>query len=120
MQVFYSSLSQMGEPILAAIGELQFDVVKFRLETEYNTQVSVQRLPFAVARWIDAPGVDPKTIRFDRESRIVLDSHMQSVVLFESEWACNFYGRQNPAITLRSVSHASNFYDSSRVLDSRT
>jgi len=117
VQVFYASASQLAEPILAAIGELQFDVVKFRLENEYNTKVNVQRLPYTVARWIDAPGVDPKTFRFERESSIVFDSLMQPVVLFESEWACNFYGRQNPAIQLRSVNHATNFYDSRQLFE---
>ena len=118
VQVFYPSLRQMGEPILAAIGELQFDVVKYRLETEYNTAVTVSRLSAAVARWIDTPPAELEKLRLDRDSQIVLDSYLQPVVLFSSEWACNYFGRQNPEITLRSVSHASNFYETRAEMDS--
>lgn len=120
VQVFFPSSSQIGEPILAAIGELQFDVVKFRLETEYNTSVTIDPLPYSLARWVDMPAADLHQLKLDRESRIVLDSHMQPVVLFRSEWACNYYSRENPDITFRSVSHATNFYDTSVELDPAT
>lgn len=111
VQVFYMSPGQLTEPILAAVGELQFDVVKYRLETEYNTQVSVQSLPYAIARWIDATGIDLTNLRLNRETKMVLDSRLQPVILFQNLWACNYYSRENPDIPLRSVSHADNFYN---------
>lgn len=120
IQVFYESESHLGEPILGAIGELQFDVVKYRLETEYNTEVSVRPLAFASARWIDPPQTDLTTLRLDRDSRIVLDSRRQPVVLFQSEWACNYYTKENSPILFRTMSSATNFYDTTELLGDAT
>ncbi len=111
IQVFYHSESQRGEPILAAVGELPFEVIKYRLETEYNTPVSIDPLPYAIARWIDPPSTDLRKLRLDRDSRIVFDARWQPVVLFRSEWTCNFYGGDNPGVQFRTISHTSNFYD---------
>ena len=52
MQIFYSPDQVRREPVLAAVGELQFDVVVSRLEYEYGVKTSVERLPHVLARWI--------------------------------------------------------------------
>src|SRR5437660_1591033 len=41
-----------SEPILAVVGELQFDVLQSRLESEYNVEPTIQTLPFHMARWV--------------------------------------------------------------------
>ena len=38
------------EPILAAVGALQFEVVKYRLESEYNVRTVFRTLPYTTAR----------------------------------------------------------------------
>ena len=60
MQIFYSPDQVRREPVLAAVGELQFDVVVSRLEYEYGVKTSVERLPHVLARWIVRG--DPATI----------------------------------------------------------
>ncbi|MGH2541208.1 MAG: peptide chain release factor 3, partial [Ardenticatenaceae bacterium] len=55
IQVFYQPGVLGREPVLAAVGELQFDVVRYRLQSEYNTETRMERLPYTVARWVDAP-----------------------------------------------------------------
>ena len=52
IQVFGDPRAVQREPILAAVGELQFDVVRFRLESEYNTPTDIDWLPGKVARWV--------------------------------------------------------------------
>ncbi len=52
MQVFYSPDHVRREPVLAAVGELQFDVVASRLESEYGVKTIVERMPFVLARWV--------------------------------------------------------------------
>ena len=42
------------EPILAAVGELQFDVVKFRLESEYGVKAEIAPLPYRAGAWVGA------------------------------------------------------------------
>lgn len=40
------------EPILAAVGELQFEVVQERMRSEYGVETTLDPLPFTVARWV--------------------------------------------------------------------
>jgi len=52
-------------PLLGAVGPLQFDVLKYRLESEYNAEVRLEFAPWTIVRWVkekDAPPV-PKAVR---------------------------------------------------------
>ena len=53
VQVFYPWGTPRTEPILGAVGELQFEVAKYRLESEYNVKTVVSTLPFSLARHVD-------------------------------------------------------------------
>mmetsp|Transcript_13922 Transcript_13922/g.20199 ORF Transcript_13922/g.20199 Transcript_13922/m.20199 type:complete len:145 (+) Transcript_13922:1495-1929(+) len=46
------------DPILAAVGQLQFDVVQQRLRDEYGVESKLEPLGYSVARWVLGPG-DP-------------------------------------------------------------
>jgi peptide chain release factor 3 len=41
-----------GLPILAAVGQLQFEVVEYRLRSEYNVETRLEPLPYTLARWV--------------------------------------------------------------------
>ena len=42
----------MEEIIVGVVGVLQFDVLKFRLENEYNVEIRLDPLPYEYIRWI--------------------------------------------------------------------
>jgi peptide chain release factor 3 len=48
IQVYYGYQSTHTEPILAAVGQLQFEVVRARLESEYNVKTTLTSLPYTV------------------------------------------------------------------------
>jgi peptide chain release factor 3 len=73
------------DPILGAVGALQFEVLQFRLKAEYNVDVKIERLGFIHARWIEGAGFNPDTFEKD-DSRCVQDRDGQFVVLFKSDW----------------------------------
>jgi peptide chain release factor 3 len=79
-------------PILAAVGPLQFEVVASRLQAEYGVDVSLERLPFASARWamagwaaVDKAKADGKLLGV----RMLEDTYSRPVLLFPSEWKLN-------------------------------
>ena len=39
-------------PLLAAVGPLQFEVLQYRLETEYNAETRRESAPFTAVRWL--------------------------------------------------------------------
>ena len=55
VQVLYNVHALNREPILAAVGELQFDLVQARLENEYNVPTLLDRLHVDAARWVAGP-----------------------------------------------------------------
>jgi peptide chain release factor 3 len=91
-------------PILGAVGELQFDVVRFRLESEYNAPSVVDWLPYKAARWVHAEPAVLAAMRLTSDARRVIDSHGRTVVLFPSNWDAEYAARHNPNIVLSTTS----------------
>jgi peptide chain release factor 3 len=99
IQVLWAADQRLHAPILAAIGELQFEVVVARLGEEYGVDASVERLPFTQARWIDG---DPEVIdRMTWPTRGTLRCHDREgrlVVLFASMWELEYSAKHNPDV----------------------
>ena len=60
IQIFKTPYSGMEEVIVGVVGTLQFDVLEYRLRSEYNVELYKEGLPFEYLRWIvkedeDAP-----------------------------------------------------------------
>lgn len=74
------------DPVLGAVGALQFEVLQHRLAAEYGVEVKIDRLPYVQCRWIVGPGANPDSLNRE-DSRVFLDRDGNYVVLFKSEWA---------------------------------
>ena len=55
IQIFQEFNTGMEEIIVGVVGVLQFDVLKYRLENEYNVDIRLENLPYEYIRWIDNP-----------------------------------------------------------------
>ena len=53
IQIFQEIMGGMEEIIVGVVGVLQFDVLKFRLENEYNVDIRLEALPYEHIRWIE-------------------------------------------------------------------
>jgi peptide chain release factor 3 len=101
IQVF-SDPGNNRESILAAVGVLQFDVVKYRLETEYGVTAEVSPLPYKAGAWIgNAEGIDASS-RLSTGSRVVTDLANRWVVLAEDDFGIRYLKMQNPGLKLRA------------------
>jgi peptide chain release factor 3 len=103
VQLLYDSESLRREPILAAVGELQFDVVRARMAAEYNVETDVEHLAYVAARW---PGCSPEVLaetRLPSAVRRVRDADDRPVLLFTSPWELAFVERDRPQLQLRSA-----------------
>jgi peptide chain release factor 3 len=104
IQYFTTPGAARHEPILAAVGELQFDVVRFRLESEYNAQTSIDWLPYTIVRWISGEEPDLDALKIPYNARRVDDRHGEPAVLFQSKWDLSSALRENPKVTFSAVS----------------
>ena len=53
IQIFQEYKGGMEEIIVGVVGVLQFDVLRFRLENEYNVEIRLENLPYEHIRWIE-------------------------------------------------------------------
>ncbi|MFN0117350.1 MAG: peptide chain release factor 3 [Elusimicrobiota bacterium] len=106
VQAFYIKNSPKQVPLLAAVGPLQFEVVQYRLESEYGADSRLEATSWQRLKWID-PKVDLKLIddlRLPPGSQLAEDMLGRTVVLFESEWAINYFKESRPEIILNDLS----------------
>jgi peptide chain release factor 3 len=101
IQLFVTK-GRLRDAILAAVGELQFDVVQFRLETEYNSPSRIQWLPFKHARWfrVDQPET---SLKCPYGAKLVVDSFGSDAVLVQSEWDLRTLERENPGVKFEAI-----------------
>ncbi|MGD1066331.1 MAG: peptide chain release factor 3 [Vulcanimicrobiaceae bacterium] len=96
IQVFYPYGQTRSEPVLAAVGALQFEVVKYRLESEYNVKTVFQPLAYTTARRVRGGNAGAATM--GSSARLVEDWDGDPVALFESEWSVNLVEQWNPGM----------------------
>jgi peptide chain release factor 3 len=102
IQVLYPFGQTRIEPILAAVGALQFEVVKFRLESEYNVKTQMTTLPFALARHVAGDADAIAAAQLPSNARLVEDWDGAPLALFESEWSMRLAAEWNPKLTFEA------------------
>jgi peptide chain release factor 3 len=103
MQVFTLYEGLRSEPILAVVGELQFDVMKSRLESEYNVETTVSVLPYKLARWVDLDVDAVVKMTLPTRSKITTDNAGHPVILFSSSWELEYAEKENPGVAFLSA-----------------
>ena len=103
VQILWLSRGETRYPVLAAVGSLQFDVVQFRLKSEYGVSTELRHLPNRTARWTTA---DWKTVESlsGRGFGVATDQFQDPVLLFESEFEARWFKDKNQSIELLEVS----------------
>ena len=105
IQALYLRNSSIKTPLLAAVGPLQFEVVQFRLESEYGAESRLEAAPWNVVRWlptdITEDALDALTL--PTGARLAYDLGKNPVVLFQNEWSANYFGETNKNYPLSAV-----------------
>ncbi|HCQ20260.1 peptide chain release factor 3 [Aphanizomenon flos-aquae NRERC-008] len=103
VQIMYSTDEAKREPILAAVGQLQFEVVQFRLENEYGVETILDLLPYSVARWVDGGWEALKRVGRLFNTTTVKDSMGRPVLLFRNDWNCQQLEGDHPELKLSAI-----------------
>ncbi len=92
-------------PLLAAVGPLQFEVVQFRLESEYGAESRLEAAPWKVVRWLptDIKEETLDLLSLPTGARIAYDMGNNPVILFENEWSANYFGETNPSTPISAL-----------------
>ena len=103
VQIMYSSDEFKREPILAAVGQLQFEVVQFRLRNEYNVETSLETLPYSVARWVGGGWEALEKAGRIFNTMTVKDAWNRPVLLIRNQWNVGQIIGDHPDLDLRST-----------------
>jgi len=106
IQVFYIRDSGQRVPLLAAVGPLQFEVVQYRLESEYGAASRLESVPWEMVKWLreGTSAADLNALKLPTGCRVAFDSDEQPVVLFPSAWTLGYFQKENPDVPLFDLS----------------
>jgi peptide chain release factor 3 len=86
VQLFRERDELFVDPVLGAVGWLQFEVVQHRLKAEYGVEAQLDKLPFTQARWVFGDTVDIKEITRTGTVQCLIDVEDRPLLLFETDW----------------------------------
>ncbi|MBW6463611.1 MAG: peptide chain release factor 3 [Firmicutes bacterium] len=100
-QLFFDRTRLERDPVLGAVGILQFEVIQHRLKSEYGVSVSLEALPFRIARWVEPkPGVQAGNglIPSARGCAHLVDVEGRDIMLFDREWTLGRVEEDHPGL----------------------
>lgn len=103
IQIMYSLDQFKREPILAAVGQLQFEVVQFRMLSEYGVETNLEPLSYSLARWV--VGGWPALEKIDKvfNTLTVKDNWDRPVLLFKNTWNLQQAIGDHPDLQLTAI-----------------
>jgi peptide chain release factor 3 len=101
IQLYRPRAGYSGELLLGAVGQLQLEVVKYRMASEYDVQVRIESVPQHLARWVarvDGAPVDLEELARKQIGLVTVDARDRPVILFEGEWSLHTAERFHPEL----------------------
>ena len=103
VQILYDIDESKRDPILAAVGQLQLEVVKHRLKNEYGVDSILESMPYQIARWVSEGWSSVDELGRVFNCKIVKDCWNRPVILFKNEWNLNQFLEDQPKLNLNKV-----------------
>lgn len=101
IQIFQEFNTGMEEIIVGVVGELQFEVLTYRLENEYNVEVKLEKLPYEYIRWIEnKEEIDVAKIQGTSDMKRIKDLKDNPLLLFANSWSVGMVLDRNPGLVL--------------------
>ncbi len=104
IQIFHEPYSGIEEVIVGVVGVLQFEVLEYRLKSEYSTDVRRRALPYQEVRWIGNEGIDPSKLNLTSDTKWVQDFKGNNLLLFTAGWCVDWALKKNEGLILREFS----------------
>lgn len=90
----------MEEIIVGVVGVLQFDVLEYRLNNEYNVEIRLERLPYEHIRWIENKDIDLDKIVGTSDMKKIKDLKGRPLLLFINAWSVGMTLDRNEGLEL--------------------
>ena len=101
IQIFHEPNTGMEEVIVGVVGQLQFEVLEYRLKNEYNVEVKLEKLPYEYIRWVEnKEEVDVAKIQGTSDMKRIKDLKDNPLLLFVNSWSVGMVEERNPGLKL--------------------
>ena len=100
IQIFQEFNTGMEEIIVGVVGVLQFDVLKYRLENEYNVEIRMENLPYEHIRWIENKDIDLDRLTGTSDMKKIRDLKGNPLLLFVNQWSIGMTLDRNEGLIL--------------------
>lgn len=84
---------ELADPLFAAVGQLQFEVMQYRLLDEYGVETRVSPQVYQASAWVLG---DLATFKKPSNALLVWDAKKRPMVIFEEPWEKRYASEQNP------------------------
>jgi len=92
-----------GATLLAAVGPLQFEVVQWRLQSEYSAESRLEPAPWTLVRWVENDPLPAEPPLLASGVSLGVDRFGHNVVLFPNDWTRRYFEEKNPAWRLTEL-----------------
>ena len=100
IQIFQEFNTGMEEIIVGVVGVLQFDVLKYRLENEYNVEIRLEPLPYEHIRWIENEEINMDKLVGTSDMKKIKDLKDRPLLLFVNSWSIRMVLERNEGLKL--------------------
>ena len=100
IQIFQEFNTGMEEIIVGVVGVLQFEVLKYRLENEYNVDIRLEPLPYEYIRWVENKEIDMAKLTGTSDMKKVKDMKGNPLLLFVNQWSIGMTLDRNEGLIL--------------------
>ena len=100
IQIFQEYNTGMEEIIVGVVGVLQFDVLKYRLESEYGVEIRLEPLPYEHIRWIENKDIDIRKLMVTSDTKKIKDLKGNPLLIFTHQWSIRTVLERNEGLQL--------------------
>lgn len=100
IQIFQEFNTGMEEIIVGVVGVLQFEVLQYRLENEYNVEIRLEPLAYEHIRWIENEEIDVTSLRVTSDTKKIKDLKGNPLLIFVHPWSIQTVLERNEGLKL--------------------
>ena len=101
VQILRNDARGDANPVMAAVGPMQFEVMQARMDVEYNVETVADPVPYSVARRTDAESAP--MLAKQRGVEIFTRTDGELIALFGDKWKLAFVEKEHPDLTMETL-----------------